>query len=180
MLNNRNDAYRLIEQLGAPPHLIRHLKLVGEAAEELISAYNALGIKFNSKLIELGVAVHDAGKIEHQSELYSPGSLHEVAGEALLLSHGVQAEVARCCVTHAAWNRPDISFEERSVALADKLWKGKREPELELMVVDCAAFILGCGRWEIFTQLDAVFESIASRGEERLQRSQHGFVAQIN
>jgi len=43
-----------------------------------------------------------------------------------------------------------VSFEERSVALADKLWKGKRESKLELLVIDEAALKLAKGRWELF------------------------------
>ena len=171
MLKTRYDAYRLLEQLGAPPRLIRHLELVGEAADELLRAYDDLGIKSDTNLIELGVAVHDAGKILHPAELNEPGSLHEAAGRQLLLSHGVQPEVAQCCVTHATWSLPDVSFEEQTVALADKLWKGKREEALELVVVDQAANRLKCDRWDIFTQLDEVFENIAAGGPERLKRS---------
>ena len=75
----------------------------------------------------------------------------------MLLAHGVQADVARCCVSHAQWQAPDVSFEERSVALADKLWKGKREQELELAVIDAAASKLAVERWDVFERLDAAF-----------------------
>jgi hypothetical protein len=53
-----------------------------------------------------------------------------------MLKHGVQPEVAKCCVSHAAWRNPDATFEERTVALADKLWKGKRDTDLELVIID--------------------------------------------
>lgn len=171
MLNNREDAYRLLAQLGAPSRLIVHLQLVSEAAEQLMHAYEAIGLQFDSKLIELGVAVHDAGKIEHRAELDSPGSLHEPAGEQLLLANGVQPDVAHCCISHAAWNQPGVSLEEKTVALADKLWKGKREPDLELMVIDEVAWRLGRDRWDVFPDLDVVFENIAAGGAERLERS---------
>jgi hypothetical protein len=171
MLNNREDAYRLLMQLGAPSRLIVHLQLVSEAADQLIHAYEAIGLDFDSKLIELGVAVHDAGKIEYRTELESPGSLHEAAGEKLLLVNGVQADVAHCCISHAAWNQPGVSFEEKTIALADKLWKGKREPDLELMVIDEIALRLGRARWDVFPDLDMVFERIAAGGTERLERS---------
>jgi len=171
MLRDRDEAYALLRSLGAPPRLIQHLQLVGEAADQLMRAYVALGIQFDRNTIELGVAVHDAGKILHPSELDRPGSNHERAGEALMLAHGVQAEIARCCVSHAQWCSPNTSFEERSVALADKLWKGKREEELELSVIDLAANKLGVGRWEVFAELDAVFEEIADGGPDRLARS---------
>lgn len=171
MLSTRADADLLLQQLGAPQHLLAHLRLVGEAADLLIIALGNLGLQFDAQLIELGVAVHDAGKILHPQELVGPGSQHEAAGEALLLTHGVQPAVARCCVTHAAWQGAEVSLEERTVALADKLWKGKREASLELCVIDGVAARLGVGRSDIFEQLDAVFEAIAAGGTERLARS---------
>ena len=174
MLRNRSDAYRLLRELGAPDRLILHVQLVGEAAERLMQAYAELGVNFNESLVELGVAVHDAGKIEYPEELSGPGSRHEPAGEAMLLAKGVQPEVARCCVSHAKWQDAGVSFEERSVALADKLWKGKREEALELCIIDEAARRLGVDRWDVFAQLDSVFEEIASGGTVRLERSRGG------
>lgn len=171
MLKNRTDAYRLLKELGANDRLVLHVQLVGEAADRLIQAYTGLGLKFDAQRIELGVSIHDAGKILHPGELDGPGSMHEPAGEKLLLANGVQPAVAKCCVSHAAWQEPGVSFEERSVALADKLWKGKREEVLELLVVDDVAAQLGVDRWDVFTELDSVFEEIAAGGTERLERS---------
>lgn len=171
MLEDRHDAYRLLADLGAPPRLLRHLALVGEAADQLVAEYRALGLAFDSRLIELGVAVHDAGKILHPTELEGPGNRHEADGEAMLLARGVEAAIARCCVSHATWWDDAVSFEERTVALADKLWKGKREAELELSVVDMIAAQLGVGRWDVFPRMDLLFETIAADGPDRLQRS---------
>lgn len=171
MLTDRDDAYRLLKKLGAPERLLLHVRLVGEAADALIQAYKKLGLKFDARIVELGAAVHDAGKIQHPQELNEPGSQHERAGETLLLAQGVQAEVARCCLTHAAWHGSDVTLEERTIALADKLWKGKREEELELCVVDEVASRLGVGRWDIFESLDSVFEEVAAEGAERLCRT---------
>lgn len=89
----------------------------------------------------------------------------------MLLANGVQPNVAKCCVSHAEWATDDVSFEERSVALADKLWTGKRETALELLVIDMAAARLGVGRWGIFERLDTAFEAIAAQGDERIARS---------
>ncbi|WP_457325050.1 HD domain-containing protein [Roseateles sp. P5_E11] len=148
-----------------------HLQLVGEAADHLIDGYRSLGLDFDSHLIELGAAVHDAGKILHPGELKGPGAIHERAGQDLLLAHGVDPRVARCCVTHAKWQLSGVTFEERSVALADKLWKGKRDEALELAVIDGVAMRLQVARWDIFERLDAIFEAIASEAESRLERS---------
>lgn len=170
MLRDRADAYQLLGRLGAPQRLLTHLALVGEAADELVRVYDELGLQFDRELILLGVAVHDAGKILYPAELDGPGADHEAAGEQLMLRNGVQPDVARCCVSHAAWSGP-VSFEEKSVALADKLWKGKREPALELEVVDLASAKLGVDRWAVFETLDTAFEAIAAGGSDRLDRS---------
>ena len=171
MLESRDDAYRLLRKLGAPERLLTHVRLVGEAADVLIEAYKALGLRFDATLVMLGAAVHDAGKIAHPAELSAPGALHEPAGEALMLAHDVQPEVARCCVSHAQWQAPDVSLEERTVALADKLWKGKREESLELRVIDQVAQRLGVDRWDVYARLDSVFEEIAADGPQRLEQS---------
>lgn len=171
MLQSRHDAYQLLASLGAPDRLLLHVRLVGEAAAKLMEAYNQLDMQYDARLIEVGVAIHDAGKIQHPAELDAPGSRHEAEGQALLLAHGVDPKVARCCVSHAAWQAADVSFEERSVALADKLWKGKREEALELSIIDEIASRLRVERWDVYTQLDTVFEDIAADGAERLARS---------
>lgn len=171
MLRNRADAAAMLRALGAGEHLLRHLQLVGEAADALMAVYRGLHLRFDAHLIELGVALHDAGKIVHPEELDGPGSRHEPAGQALMLANGVAPALARCCVSHAAWQEPGNSFEELSVALADKLWKGKREEALELLVIDMIAAQRGQARWDVFTTLDSAFEEIAAGGSKRLRRS---------
>jgi hypothetical protein len=171
MLKDRNEAYELLKALGAPDRLIHHAELVSEASDRILMALRSLGVTCDAGLVELGAVLHDAGKIVHRQELSEPGSSHEDAGEILLLSHGVQPEVAQCCSSHGSWNSTDVRFEDRIVALADKLWKGKREAALELAVIDEAAARLGLSRWDVFTQLDSKFEDIAADGPERLQRT---------
>lgn len=171
VLENKNDAFNLLKKLGAPHRLIKHHELVSEASELLIEEYENLKLKFDRKKIELGVAIHDVGKIMHLKEMDGPGSQHEVYGRDLLLKHGVSSEIAQCCVSHAQWNVEGITFEELSIALSDKLWKGKREPELELLVIDMVAKKLETDRWTVFQDLDSVFEKIASDGDDRLNRS---------
>jgi HD domain len=171
MLKDRNDAYDLLKDLGATERLVRHAQLVSQAADLLLIEFQALGITCDIRIIELGAVLHDTGKIQHAQELSEPGPMHEQAGEALLLAHGVQPEVACCCTSHGAWNLPEVSFEERTVALADKLWKDKREAELELSIIDEVAARLGISRWDLFEPLDTIFEEIASGGPKRLQGS---------
>jgi len=171
LLKTPRQALDLLRSLGAPTRLIRHLELVGEAAEDLIKALQSIGAPFDDKFVRLGVAVHDAGKILHPNELNDKGSAHEPDGERLLLENGVQSEIARCCRSHAQYDEMEVCFEELLVALSDKLWKGKRVADLELRVIDVTAALLEKSRWDIFENLDSSFEVIASQGEARLARS---------
>lgn len=165
------EAYKLLDELGAPEHLKTHVGLVGEAAEVLIEECINKGIKLNFEFVRVGVAIHDVGKTIHRNEMTGPGSEHEPAGQELLLKHGVTEDVARVCMSHARWHSMECSTEELLIALSDKLWKGKREETLELKVIDELAKIEGKERWDLYQELDACFEKIASSGHDRLQRS---------
>lgn len=165
------EALELLGRLSAPPRLVRHVELVGEAADALRGALRGLDVAVDEGFVRAAVVLHDVGKVVHPGELDGPGGQHEAAGEALLLAEGVTPALARICVTHAAWHREDVSLEERVVALADKLWKGVRKARLETMVIDMVAERLGVDRWDVFTDLDTVFEEIAAGGAERLERS---------
>lgn len=165
------EARALLVELGAPTRLLRHVELVGEAAELLLETFSKLGLKLHADLVRVGVVLHDCGKVIHADELNHPGGEHEPAGEALLLQHGVSPEVARICLSHARWESMTVSLEELAVALADKLWKGVRKPELEERVITEVAAQLTTDRWSLFIELDAAFENIAAGGTERLERS---------
>jgi HD superfamily phosphodiesterase len=171
MLISRAEAYRLLEQLGASDRLIRHAYYVSDAADSLLLEFRALRAPLDALTVELAAVLHDAGKIAHPHELAEAGSLHEGAGEALLLAHDVQPEIARCCSSHGAWSLAEVTLEERIVALADKLWKGKREADLELLTINETAARLGVSRWSIFERLDSAFEGIAASGSERVEES---------
>ena len=171
MLNSTQEALELLNSLKAPQKLIEHAELVSEAGNKLIQKLNELGIEFDGLFIQIGIIIHDAGKIIHSDELTGKGNLHEPAGEILLLENGVQAKVARCCLSHARYGEMDVSFEELIIALSDKLWKGKREPDLELRVIDAVANMLDQDRWDLFSELDTCFENIAAKGDDRLSRS---------
>jgi len=170
-VETKQDIYALLESIGANRRLIRHLELVGEAAEIICEKISAYGVTFDQKLVELGVAAHDAGKIEYPQELDNPGNRHELAGQALLLRNGIPPDIARCCLSHAQYGSMEVSFEELLVALSDKLWKGKRDEALEMRVIEEIAIRVSKDRWDLFTDLDCAFEEIASSGDERLGRS---------
>ena len=170
-LETRQDAFDLLQALGAPEHLQLHVALVGEAADSILEKLDDLGIAVDSDFVRIGVTLHDVGKIIHTHEMTGPGSEHEPDGEILLLEQGVSPEFARCCMSHARWHEMECTLEELLIALSDKLWKGKRVEALELLVIDRIAEKQSMDRWEIYEPLDSLFESIAADGNSRLNRS---------
>jgi len=162
-------ALELLSALGASPWLVRHHELVLEAATILCAQLTDLA--FDRAAVLAGAALHDAGKIAHPQEMSAPGHAHEAAGRALLVARSVPASLARFCVTHAAWDAPACTFEDRLVALADKLWKGKRDAALEQRLVQDLAAATGLESWAAFDRFDALCERIAADGPDRLARS---------
>lgn len=166
-----DEAYALLTQLGAPSRLIRHAELVIEAAEVLISHFSNIGLEFDAQLVRLGCILHDTGKILHPDELQKEGTQHTTAGYELLVKNGIEPRVAGFCVSHEHWQANSPSLETLTVALADKLWKGKRHTELETATIRQVSAITGQDFWAIFMELDTVFEAIADTGPQRLARS---------
>jgi hypothetical protein len=165
-------ALRLLADLGASAWLVRHHELVLEAAVLLCDRVrDRFRLTFDRERVTIGAAIHDVGKIVHPEEMSNPGHQHELAGERLLLDNGVPAIIARVCVTHASWDGADVSIEDLLVALADKLWKGKREAELERRVVDAIAREAKREVWAVFDVLDSICDAIAADGPQRLARS---------
>src|SRR5690606_10360156 len=158
----------LLQSLEAPPHLLRHVELVGEAGDELLETFRQLAVPVDANFVRIGIILHDAGKLEHPHEMYGGGNEHEPAGEKLLLAKGVDPRLARVCQSHARWAKMECSFEELAIALADTLWKGVRREALEQAVVQQAAQATGKEFWDIFVPLDSAFEKIAEAGHERL------------
>lgn len=165
------EAYQFLQELGASSKLLLHVKLVGEAAELLIVKLHELQIQFDENFVRLGVVFHDAGKIIHPKELTAKGNNHEADGEKFLITHGVKLQLARCCRSHNQWQTMECSLEEICVALADKLWKGKRVPELEELLIQMLVARCKKDYWELFVEIDSCFEAIASDGDSRLMRS---------
>ncbi len=85
-----DDAPAWLRSVGAPPRLVQHHALVAEAAAELVGGLGACGYAFDSRLVLLGAALHDAGKLLHPCEMNGPGHRHEPAGHKLLRTHGLE------------------------------------------------------------------------------------------
>ena len=160
----------LLQRLDCPPRLAAHLRAVHDAACELASwaekGYPSL--PFSREAVLFGAATHDIGKTVHVSELSGPGSAHEKAGRELLLAQDVSADLARFAATHASWAAPGIGIEDLLVSLADKIWKGKRVPELENLLVTRLAEASGQEPWQEFVALDELLERISADAGSRL------------
>ncbi len=171
-LTSAADALALLQELGAPSRLVRQHSLVVEAAEMLLAGLRAeLPGSVDTTTVLIGAALHDVGKMKHPSEMNEPGNAHELEGEALLLAAGVAPHLARFSRTHARWAEANVTLEDLLVSAADKLWRGKREPELEQLLVQALASASGKQAWDVFAQVDSVFEEVAALGDDRLARS---------
>ena len=163
-------AEELLQDLQAPPRLAAHLRAVHDVAHQLVDwvtqRYPALYL--DGEAVLFGAATHDIGKTAHIAELSGPGSAHEQTGRQLLLNHGISPELARFAATHAAWTEPGITIEDLLVSVADKIWKSKRVPDLEDLVVTRLAEASGRTHWEEFLALDDILTSIGNGADQRL------------
>jgi hypothetical protein len=166
------DAIDLLRRLGANPWLVRHHQLVVEAATELVDGLaKAFSLKVDRNFILVGAALHDVGKIAVPTEMSQPGHQHETEGGRLLEAHGVGPLLRRVCTGHADWAAPGLPLEHLLIALADKLWKGKREEDLEMLVIERLADSIGGEVAAVFANADAIFEAVSAGGDDRLARS---------
>lgn len=165
-----SDVTRLLADLSAPPHLAAHLRAVHDVALRLLEALPLAwpALPIDAAAVAFGAATHDIGKALHPSELTGPGSCHERDGYELLVERGVSVARARFARTHARWNADDATLEDQLVSLADKIWKGRREEDLEQLIVVHLARASGRPAWEIFSRLDEILEHIAADADERL------------
>ncbi|GEP44239.1 HD domain-containing protein [Brevifollis gellanilyticus] len=154
---------------GFPERLIEHHKLVSGVAVNLAIALRSLGIVTDPERAGLMGAVHDAGKSVVTEELSIPGSAHEAIGREVALRLGLPESISKICCSHSSDTTDELDTEEIVVRLADKLWKGKRDPDFEKQAVQRFSAELGKEDWEVFMNLDKIFESIAESGYERLE-----------
>jgi hypothetical protein len=164
------EAAELLHKVDAPPRLVAHLRAVHDVAGQLLEwiAGRGLGLGIDPEAVLFGAATHDIGKALHPAELSAPGAQHEEAGRELLMSRGVDPARARFAATHAAWATGEAKMEDLLVSLADKVWKNKRVPELEDLVVSGLAVASGRPVWEEFLDLDTVLTRIGDQADERL------------
>ncbi|WP_436969468.1 HD domain-containing protein [Actinacidiphila glaucinigra] len=164
------EVERLLRDVGAPPRLAAHLRLVHDVACELVEWVRQYSpdLVVDREAVLFGAATHDIGKALHVAELSGPGSAHEGAGRALLLARGVAPRLARFAATHGSWTDGAVTMEDLLVSVADKVWKGRRVTELEDLVVDRLAGATGDERWEVFLALDGFLGEVAAGADRRL------------
>jgi hypothetical protein len=163
-------ASALLRETGAPPRLAAHLRVVHDVAVALTGWVETAcpAAPFDRDTVLFGAATHDIGKIVHAGELSEPGSRHEAAGEQLLREAGVEPQLARFAGTHGSWHADRAGFEDHLVSLADKIWKGKRQEDLEQLVVERIALLNGQAPWEAFLALDDELTALAANADARL------------
>jgi hypothetical protein len=163
-------AAELLQELDAPPRLVAHLRAVHDVARQLVDwvERHCPALVVDREAVLFGAATHDVGKTLHVAELSGPGSAHEEAGRELLLAHGVAPGSARFAATHASWDAPDVTIEDLLVSLADKIWKNKRVPALEDLVVAEIGRAGGRPAWQAFMELDDFLTGIGAGADGRL------------
>ncbi|MEV5826687.1 HD domain-containing protein [Spirillospora sp. NPDC052242] len=164
------DVAELLRSLDCPPRLAAHLRLVHDVAARLADWVERRhpDVRFDRRAVLFGAATHDVGKALHVAELSGPGSSHEAAGRDLLLRHGFDDALARFAATHASWTDPGTTIEDLLVSLADKVWKGKRVPDLEDLLVARLARASARPAWDEFAALDDLLTAITETADDRL------------
>ncbi|MFE9675483.1 HD domain-containing protein [Streptomyces sp. NPDC006259] len=159
----------LLRDVAAPLRLVAHLRAVHDVAAQLVDWVGAHRpeLAVDAGAVLFGAATHDVGKALHPGELSGPGSRHEEAGRDLLLARGVPPDLARFAAGHASWT-PETAVEDLLVSLADKVWKNKRVPGLEDLVVAGLCRAGGRPAWEEFLALDEFLTHVGEAAHRRL------------
>lgn len=164
-------ARRLLTQSGAPPRLVAHLHLVHDVAARLTrQCSKALPkLRVDTDAIAFGAATHDIGKALFPAELSGAGSRHELAGEAWMIAHDIEARLARFARTHGLGAEDEaLGLEDLLVITADKLWKGKRVVALEERLIRELAHSTGEDYWDVWSLLNTHFDGLAEDADRRL------------
>lgn len=165
------ETVHLLQQVAAPPRLVAHLILVHDVAAILVERVTAAfpEVTFVEEEVLFGASIHDFGKVVERSELTAVGSQHEQRGVELLRSMGVSSERARFAYSHGNWDKvPNVNLEDLLVALADKLWKGKRVDGLEAKIVGLLSAVSKKPEWSCYAELDEIAQELMKDADTRL------------
>lgn len=164
------DAAELLNSMAVHPHLLAHLILVHDVAVRLVEGIQRTwpDVPFDDSEVVFGAAIHDIGKVLHPEEMTAPGEEHRAAGVELLQSRGVDPARARFARTHASWHREEVQLEDLLVALADNVWAGRRNQQLEDAVVRELSASDESAIWNTYMALDDLLTEISTDAELRL------------
>lgn len=160
----------LLSRTNSPPRLQAHLALVHDVACQLTAHLHKVWpvLALDEESVHMGAAVHDIGKVIHLQELTAPGHSHEDAGRRLLVDLGWPERWARFALTHARDLGAGDPLEDLLVAVADKVWRGKREDTLEQALVHRIAALSGDEPWQVWMMLDDILTRLAEDAPDRL------------
>jgi hypothetical protein len=163
-------ASKLLRDLTVPTQLKVHLEIVHDTAKSLIHnlAKSFPGLVFDQEAILFGAATHDIGKLLHRDEIHTQGQKHLRDGDALLRLLGVPPHLSRFAASHGTWSSA-AELEDLLVALADQIWKGRRDPDLAFLIVEHLVTLTGRSEWQVFMELDDLLADIAATSNERLE-----------
>lgn len=165
-----SQVQEILQAVKAPPRLVAHLTLVHDVAVRITEKLRKLWprLQYDQKAVLIGAATHDIGKVLHPKELVEAGGMHEKEGAALLQKYDFPEKYIHFTWTHAHWEEAHVELEDLLVAWADKIWKGKRESDLEEKLVNLLAGQLSEEQWSIFIKIDELAAEITVHAEERL------------
>ena len=159
-----SDALALLVHVRAPARLVAHLTVVHEVSCRLVAGIRKAWpqLVVDTGAVAFGAATHDMGKARHPYELREPGTMHEGAGEQLLLAAGVSPALARFARTHGCLSDAHV-LEDLLVMVADKIWKGKRDEAVEERLCAAISEATGAPAWDIFLRLDTLALAIQKK-----------------
>ena len=159
-----SDALALLVHVRAPARLVAHLTVVHEVSCRLVAGIQRAWprLAFDAGAVAFGAATHDIGKARHPHELSEPGTMHEGAGEQLLLAAGVSPALARFARTHGQLSDAHV-LEDLLVMVADKIWKGKRDEAVEERLCAAISEATGAPTWDVFLRLDTLCSAIQKK-----------------
>ncbi len=172
-----SKVHELLQKLHAPPRLIAHLTLVHDVAHTVVSKVDGIwpDLEYDRAAVFIGAATHDIGKAIKPEELVAPGKEHEKIGVKLLREAGFPEDQARFAWTHGGEMRePNQTIEDLLVRIADTIWKGVRNENLENRLCTKLAEKTNEKPWEVLMKLDDIICAITEASEDRLRwQAQH-------
>lgn len=169
--NTFKDALNFQKFLSAPEQLIKHHIRVLEAFNSiLLELPLSMNMTVDKNLGQILAVAHDIGKISISEELHGAGHRHEKFGKEFLSSWGFDSSIYNICEIHGTWRNYSPNLEDSLVILADRLWRGARESELEEMIAHLFCEKTNQAFWDVYLFLDSIFEKIATQGTIRIQQ----------